>query len=637
MESIWGTTNHLLSVKNSKELRDAYNSVQGEIVSFALMLSQSKTVFDHLISIKNGDEWKKLSGGQQRAIDLRIRSAKLSGMELEGADRERFNEISRELSKLATDFSNNVLDSIKSFSMIIENVDDMAGLPPHYRSMASEAYNRLKPKEAPAGNADSGPWAVTLDGPSYLTFMESSQKRELRKKLYEAHITKASSGEYDNTENIYKILSLRKEMAALLDFGSYAEYSLASKMAEKVSAVDKFSEDLRNASHEFGMEEQKELEDYAKKNGLADKFQNWDTSFFAERLREHRFLFTDEQIKPYFPLPSVLSGLFGLIEKLFNVKVVCKTDEINRWHEDVQYYEVHDSTSNKIAAFFLDPFSRPENKKQGAWMDNCISRGVFKGTLKTPVAYLVINAPPPLKDGPSLLNFRDVETLFHEFGHGLQHMLSTINHLDISGINGIEWDAVELPSQFMENWCYHEPTLMSLTCHFQTGEKLPQELFKKIKDAKNFRSASQMLRQLHLGLIDMELHHRYKGKNTESIFEVNDRIARATVPLPPLKSDRFLCSFTHIFAGGYAAGYYSYKWAEVLSADAFSAFEEAGFDDENKIIEIGKRFRDTVLSLGGSMHPREIFIKFRGREPSIDALLRHNGIKTLSENPEVGR
>jgi oligopeptidase A len=350
---------------------------------------------------------------------------------------------------------------------------------------------------------------------------------------------------------------------------------------------------------------------------------NWDVAFWAERLREERYAYSEEALRPYFPLPRVLDGLFALAGRLLGVRVRPADGEVPVWHPDVRFFRVQDEQDREIAAFYLDPYSRPAEKRGGAWMDECVGR--LHG--RKPVAYLICNQAPPVGDRPSLMSFDEVHTLFHEFGHGLQHMLTTVEHGLASGIRNVEWDAVELPSQFMENWCYHKPTLLGLSSHVDTGAKLPDELFDKLTAARTFRAGSDMLRQLYFATLDLALHHRFDATGSESPFAVQHRIAERTTVVPPLPEDRFLCGFTHIFAGGYAAGYYSYKWAEVLSADAFGAFEEAGLDDPQAVETTGRRWRATVLSLGGSRPPMDVFVAFRGRPPTTDALLRHAGLR----------
>ncbi|MBE9020417.1 M3 family metallopeptidase, partial [Chroococcidiopsidales cyanobacterium LEGE 13417] len=553
-----------------------------------------------------------------------------SGVGLAGEQRERFNAIQLELAELTTKFSNNVLDATKAFSLTLTSPDEVEGLPPSWLSLAAQAARAAGEEKA---TPEIGPWRVTLDFPSYLPFMQHGKRRDLREKLYRAFISRASSGDLDNTPLIEKILQLRREKANLLGFNSYAELSLASKMAPSVDAVETLSEELRRASYDAAKQDLEDLRTFAASKGAPEgsNLQHWDIAFWAERQREEKFAFSAEELRPYFPLPQVLNGLFTLVNKLFGVTVTAADGQAPVWHEDVRYFQIADETGEAIAYFYLDPYSRPAEKRGGAWMDDCIGRAkltTHEGTVATrkPVAYLVCNQTPPVDGKPSLMTFNEVETLFHEFGHGLQHMLTKVDDAGAAGINNVEWDAVELPSQFMENWCYHRETLMGMAKHYETGETLPEHYYQKLIAARNYMSGSAMLRQLHFGLVDLELHHRYQPGGMETASDVRQRIAKTTTVLPPLPEDAFLCSFGHIFAGGYAAGYYSYKWAEVLSADAFGAFEEAGLDNPQALTETGKRFRNTVLALGGSQHPMDVFKSFRGREPSTEPLLRHSGL-----------
>ena len=401
-----------------------------------------------------------------------------------------------------------------------------------------------------------------------------------------------------------------------------------TRMAENVREVYDLIEKLRQAAWETAQKELKELQNFSHEQGQKEKLAHWDIAYFSEKLREKNFGFTEEELRPYFPLERVLKGLFQLAKDIFAITILSADGEAPVWHPDVRYFAVLDEQQKRIASFYLDPYSRPSQKRGGAWMDDCVGRRKIKqNKWELPVAYLVCNATPPLGKEPALMNFQEVETLFHEFGHGLQHMLTKIDYPDIAGINGIEWDAVELPSQFMENWCYHRPSLLTLSCHIESGKPLPEELFTKIKAARHFRAASQLLRQLRFALIDMELHHNFKpSKADTALWSLQEKVDKLTTPMPSLKEDRSLCSFGHIFAGAYAAGYYSYKWAEVLSADAFSAFEEAGLDDPEALRAMGRRFRDTILALGGSQSPALVFEAFRGRKPNTEALLRQIGL-----------
>ncbi len=625
----WGIVGHLMGVKNSPELRKAYNEVQPKIVEFINKLNQSQPLYQAFKNLSNSDSWKDLDSGQKRIVEAAIRDAELSGVALEGEKRERFNTIQLELAELSTKFSNNVLDATKAFSLTLTKKEEVDGLPPSLLSLAAQAA-----RDDGADNAtpENGPWRITLDYPSFVPFMQHSKQRELREKLYKAFISRASSEEFNNYPLIERILELRQQKTEILGFNSYAELSLASKMAPSVEAVEKLLQELRGVSYDAAVKDLEELKKFAvsKNAPEANDLKHWDTSFWSERLREEKFSFTAEELRPYFPLPQVLDGLFNLVKRIFGINITAADGEAPIWHQDVRYFQVSDETNTPIAYFYLDAYSRPAEKRGGAWMDNCISRAkvVENGetTLRLPVAYLQCNQTPPVDGKPSLMTFREVETLFHEFGHGLQHMLTKVDYTGAAGINNIEWDAVELPSQFMENWCYDRSTLFGMAKHYETGETLPEHYYQKLLAARNYMSGSGMLRQLHFALLDIELHHRYQPGGEETVVDVRKRVAETTTVLQPLPEDSFLCAFGHIFSGGYAAGYYSYKWAEVLSADAFAAFEEAGLENEQAIASCGKQFRDTVLALGGSLHPMEVFKTFRGREPNTEPLLRHSGL-----------
>jgi oligopeptidase A len=630
----WGVVSHLMGVKNSPELREAYETVQPQVIQFSNKLNQSQPLYKAFKALREGDDWSRLEPAQKRIVEAAIRDAELSGIGLEGEKRDRFNAIQLELGELSTKFSNNVLDATKAFSMTLTAKDEVDGLPPSLTSLAAQAAREAGEEDA---TAENGPWRITLDYPSYVPFMQHSTRRDLREKLYKAFVSRASTGELDNTSLIERILDLRKEKAALLGFESYAELSLASKMAPNVEAVEGLLEELRRASYDAAVKDLEELKAFASAKGAAEAkdLKHWDISFWAERQQEEKFAFSAEELRPYFPLPQVLDGLFSLVKRLFSVTVTAADGTAPVWHEDVRYFQIADETGTPIAYFYLDPYSRPAEKRGGAWMDDCVGRAKINengtSTTRLPVAYLVCNQTPPVDGKPSLMTFNEVETLFHEFGHGLHHMLTKVDYAGASGINNVEWDAVELPSQFMENWCYDRPTLMGMAKHYETGESLPEHYYQKLLAARHYMSGSTMLRQLHFSRVDLELHHRYLPGGNETPADVRSRIAKTTTVLAPLPEDNFLCAFGHIFAGGYAAGYYSYKWAEVLSADAFAAFEDAGLDNEDAIASTGKRYRDTVLALGGSLHPTEVFKAFRGREPSTEPLLRHSGLATASK------
>jgi oligopeptidase A len=634
-EYSWGVVSHLLGVQNSDALRKAHDEVLADVVQFGLRVKQSPAIFKGLQDIRNGSAWASLDEAQRRIIEQKIRAAKHAGVGLSGAARERFNAIAKELSQLSTDFSNHVLDATKAFEFIVTESVETEGWPQTLKQLAAQSWNGVN-KEDPQATPDNGPWRITLDLPSYFPFMEHHRNRTHREQVYRAYMTRASTGALDNTDLIRRILSLRKEKAQLLGYENYADLSLDSKMAEDVAAVGKMFSELVHAARQPSREELDELRRLARTSGQTAPLAHWDVPFWAERLREQRFEFTDEQLRPYFPLSRVMDGLFSLCTRLFGVTFEQAGGLAPVWHEDVQFYRVKKSGDETIAWFYLDPYSRPEEKRGGAWMDNCLNRCFIDGKLRHPVVHLCCNGTPPTDGRPSLMSFNEVTTLFHEFGHGLQGMLTTVDYSDAAGINGIEWDAVEVASQFMENWCYHKPTLIGMTRHFETGEPLPDELYDKICAARTFRAGAMFMRQLEFGMTDMKLHTAFEPDGEATVFDVHQQIARDLNPLPPLPESRFLCSFSHIFAGGYAAGYYSYKWAEVLSADAFAAFEEIGLENEAAIAALGRRYRDTILACGGGRDPMKVFHDFRGRAPSTDALLRHSGLISSShDNPIV--
>ena len=626
----WGIVEHLMSVQNSQSLRDVYEKIEPQVVSFRTEAGQSRPVYDALRALRDGVGFARLDETQQRIVNKLIQSAELAGVALDGEERERFQAIQLELASLSTKFGNNLLDATKAFSLVLRQPEDIEGLPDSFLEMASQS---ARADGHPDATADAGPWRVTLDGPSYTGFMKYGANRALREQLYRAFVTRASEGELSNVPAIQRMLELRREVSSMLGFGSYAELSLSRKMAGSVREAERLLEELRVVSFGAANEDHVELTEFVRRDHgdeTAENLRPWDIAFWSEKLREATFELNEEELRPYFPMPTVMEGLFRLASKLFGIRVVAADSEQPVWHEDVRFFKVLDEADEEIAAFYMDPYSRPAEKRGGAWMNEVMGRsGLFprpNGRARLPVAYLICNGTPPVGSKPSLMTFRDIETLFHEFGHTLQHMLTQVDYGLASGIRNVEWDAVELPSQFMENFCYHRQTLLGLSAHVDTGETLPDSLFDKILAARTFRAGSGMLRQLHFGFIDLELHHRFDPAGSEGVFDAHRRIAEKTTVVPPIPEDRFLCGFSHIFQGGYAAGYYSYKWAEVLSADAFGAFEEAGLDDDDAVQVTGRRFRDTVLALGGSRPPSAVFAAFRGRPPSTEALLRHAGL-----------
>ena len=620
----WGLVTHLHNVKNSPALRAAYTEAQPEVVAFANRLGQSRPIFEALTALRESGEFPTFSLALQRTITVLIRDAELQGVGLDADKRERFNQISQELAELSTRFTNNVLDSTQAHTLTLTNRAEVDGLPEEsLRLAASMAVTRGNPE----ATAESGPWTITLDAPSFLSFMQHATRRDLRETVHGAYITRASHGAQNNLPLIRRILVLRRDLAHLLGFDRFADMSLARKMAQNVDSVERLLTRIQDAATDPGLNDLIELGDLAKARGQAEEIQPWDVMFWAERLKEERFGLRDELIRPYFPLPAILDGLFGLIRELFDVTIEQAEQPV--WHPDVRYHHVRGADGRIIAGFYLDPFARSEEKRGGAWMDELTCRSAACAALgqddRLPVAYINCNQRPPLNDTPSLMSFQEVTTLFHEFGHALQHMLTTARHGFVAGINNIEWDAVELPSQFMENWCHHRQTLTTLARHYQTGEPLPEEMVDTLLQARTFRAGSAALRQIAFAQTDLALHTAPNPEELDPI-EVAQRIARDILPLAPLEEDRFLCSFSHIFAGGYAAGYYSYKWAEVLSADAFAAFTEAGLDNADARRTLGRRFRNTVLALGGGRAPMDVFRLFRGREPDPTALLRQEGL-----------
>lgn len=621
----WGVVTHLSSVRDSEALRAAQREVQGDVVAFSLRVGQSRPIYEALRALRDADGWATLSGAQQRVVEQQLLHGQLAGVGLDGDARDTFNALSQESAELGMKFSNHLQDDTKAFALDLRDATDVAGLPATALRMYASAYADA---HEGSGDADpeSGPWRVTLDGPSYVAFMQHAAHRGHREHVYRAFIRRGSS-EANNNEPVFeRLLSIRKQMAGLLNYPCYAEVSLATKMAS-LDGVRALSGRLLEAAMPAARRELAEIEAFAHANGHEGAVERWDLAFWSERLREERFCYTDEELRPYFPLPKVLAGLFGIVERLFDARVVAANGETPVWHPDVQFFRIEAADGSPLAAFYLDPYSRPATKRGGAWMNDCVTRRRTENSVVIPVAYLTCNGTPPVGDRPSLMTFGEVETLYHEFGHGLQHMLTTVDEPSAAGINGVEWDAVELASQFMENWCYQRDVVRGMTAHVETGEPLPDDLFDKIVASRTFCAGLGMARQIYLGTVDMELHSTYDPHAPGArAMDVAHRIARETQVQPLLDEDRSLCSFAHIFAGGYSAGYYSYKWAEVLSADAFGAFEEAGLDNDDAIREVGHRFRDTVLALGGAEHPVVVYRAFRGRDAEPDALLRHHGL-----------
>ena len=623
----WGVISHLNGVKNSESLREIYSKFLPEIINLSNKFGQSKIIYNSLVKLK---ETNNFDGIKNRILDKEILDMEHRGISLNINNQKDFNVISGKLGKLSTNFSNNVLDATNSWYLILNDKSQIDGVPERVLELMSISAHEYLKKEGEA-DAKKGPWKLSLDIPTYTAFMTYANDRNLREKLYKAFVSRASHGEKNNSHIIEEILSLRTKQAKLLGYESWAELSLSTKMAKEIKNVEKLLEELRKPAFKTAKNELDSLNKFSKDNGFpnSENLQSWDISYWSELLRKEKLNLDQESLRPWFPLNDVLKGLFKLSEKLFEIKVIEASNEAPIWNNDVLFFNILNKDDKKIASFYLDPYSRPESKRGGAWMDECLNKNnIGRNTL--PVAYLVCNQTPPSKDKPSLMSFDEVQTLFHEFGHGLQHMLTTVNLPQAAGINNVEWDAVELPSQFMENWCFHKNTLLNIAKHYETGEKLSDENFEKLVKNRTFNCGMATLRQLHFAITDIRLHsniYSHQGKNSD---EIRNEIARNTTVIEPIQEDKFLCCFSHIFAGGYSAGYYSYKWAEVLSADAFSMFEEADLENNQNIKAIGKKFKDTILSLGGSFSPLEVFKLFRGREPKTDSLIRHLGLSSVN-------
>ena len=626
----WGVVTHLNAVCNTPDLREAHAAQQPEVVRFSNRLGQSTILHRALEQLIKAPALP-LDAAQERIINAELLSMQQRGVGLEGEEKSQFNKASEQLAELSTQFSNHVLDATQAWSLVLHGADEVAGLPKRaldsLAAAAKEAGDRHH--DGSEANGERGPWRLGLDMPRYIPVMTYADNRQLRETVYRAHVSRASRGELDNTPLIEQILSLRADQARRLGYAHWAELSLASKMADNVDAVEALLEELRAAAKPTAEQEITDLKACASRHQAAeaDDLAPWDVTYWAEKLRQEQFDLNQEALRPWFPLPQVLEGLFGLCERLFGIRIHPADGEAPIWHEDVRFFRVSDRDGTALAAFYLDPYSRPASKRGGAWMDECLNRSrSTNGEMTLPVAYLICNQTPPTGDTPSLMSFEEVETLFHEFGHGLQHMLTRVEYPQAAGINNVEWDAVELPSQFMENWCLDHATLMGMARHWQSGEPLPEEDFRKLEKAHTFMAGCATLRQVHFALTDLRLHSQWSQDLGISPDQLRRQLAPATTVMTPIDDDHFLCAFGHIFAGGYSAGYYSYKWAEVLSADAFAAFEEAGLDQEERVQATGQRFRDTVLSLGGSLAPAEVYQAFRGRAASTEALIRHSGL-----------
>ncbi|NAZ54660.1 oligopeptidase A [Vibrio toranzoniae] len=616
LSRIWSPVSHMNSVVNSDELRDAYESCLPALSEYGTWVGQHKGLFEAYKAIKASEVFSALNQAQQKTITDALRDFELSGIGLPADEQHRYGEISKRQSELGSQFSNNVLDATMGWSKQITDVAELAGLP----------ESALAAAKAAAESKEQEGYLLTLDIPSYLPVMTYCDNQALRKELYEAYVTRASdrgpnAGKWDNTEIITEQLKLRHEVARMLGFNTYSEKSLSTKMAETPDQVLGFLNDLAVKAKPQGEREVEELRQFAEKEFGVSELNLWDIAYYSEKQKQNLFEISDEELRPYFPESNVVSGLFEVLNRVFGMSVT-EREGVDTWHDSVRFFDIFDATGALRGSFYLDLYAR-EHKRGGAWMDDCRGRRITEsGELQTPVAYLTCNFNKPVGDKPALFTHDEVVTLFHEFGHGIHHMLTQVEAGAVSGINGVPWDAVELPSQFLENWCWEEEALSFISGHFETGEALPKEMLEKMLAAKNFQSAMFILRQLEFGLFDFTLHTEYDPEVGARVLETLADVKSKVSVLPSLDWNRFSHSFGHIFAGGYSAGYYSYLWAEVLSADAFSAFEEEGIFNT----ETGNRFLSNILEMGGSEEPMELFKRFRGREPNIDAMLRHAGI-----------
>jgi len=616
LHKTWSPVAHLHSVKETEALRKAYNETLPLITAYHTRLSQNTRLFEAISSIAERTDFKKLLPAQQKIIENDIRDFKLAGVHLSPEKKSRMAELQQQLSKLCTKFSENLLDATHGWTLHVTDENDISGLPPQARQLA---IDNAKQRKLPG-------YVFTLDFPSYSTAVKFLDNRELRQKLYAAYTTRASdqgpnAGKWDNTHNIEAILKTRYDTAKLIGHESFAHYSLATKMAKQPEKVLSFLNDLLQRSKPIAKKEFDEIKTYAKKRDDIDDIAAWDVAYYSEKLQHEKFDFTQEDFRPYFPINKVLNGLFTLVNRIYGIHIK-EEKNISTWDPQTRFFALYDSNDELRAGFYIDLFSR-QHKRDGAWMDECLTRRKLSdGSIQYPVAYLTCNFMRPVDDQPALLTHDDVITLFHEFGHCLHHMLTKVDFLSISGINGVPWDAVEFPSQFMENFCWEKEPLSLISAHYKTGESLPDALYQKMVDAKHFQTGIQMIRQLEFALFDFRLHLAFDPDQPPQTQKILDEIRKETAVLKPPAFNRFQHSFAHIFAGGYAAGYYSYKWAEVLSADAYAQFEENGIFDPLT----GKSFMENILEVGGSRDPMTSFVAFKGREPSIDALLRRSGI-----------
>lgn len=620
LNQAFSPVSHMNSVVNSSELREAYNACLPKITQYATEMGQNPRLYEAYQAIVESDEFQTLDQAKKMVLQHAIRDFKLSGINLLTEEQQKFSEISQRLSELSSQFRDNVLDATMAWSRQFDNASELSGLPESALQLAMQTAEQ---------RGESG-YVFTLEFPSYLPVMTYCENEAFRQEIYEAFVTRASdigpnAGKWDNSAVMHEILTLRKDMSVLLGFSNYAEYSIAKKMAKSTDQVLEFLEDLASKSKEVASAQYDELCEFARKEYGQIELNAWDLTFYADKYKEQKFDISEEALRPYFPAPRVLDGMFEVVRRLYDIEVV-RTNDVVSWHADVQTFDIRKSGTT-IARFYLDLFARP-NKQGGAWMDECrVRRALPKQSeqvdaIQLPVAYLTCNFTGPIGDTPSLLTHDEVVTLFHEFGHGLHHMLTKVTAAGVSGINGVAWDAVELPSQFMENWCWQSEALGFISGHYESEDVLPDDMLAKMLAGKNFQSAMVMVRQLEFALFDFKLHLEFDPEQDGQVQNILDDVRRQVAVVQAPAFNKFQHGFSHIFGGGYAAGYYSYKWAEVLSADAFSRFEQDGIFNR----QTGEQFLVSVLEQGGSVEPMEMFVSFMGREPQVEALLKQDGI-----------
>ena len=614
---IFSPVSHLNSVKNSPELREAYEQTLPLLSEYSTWVGQHEGLYKAYRDLRDGDHYAELNTAQKKSVDNALRDFELSGIGLPKEKQTRYGEIAARLSELGNQYSNNVLDATMGWTRLITDEAELAGMP----------ESALAAAKAQAEAKEQDGYLLTLDIPSYLPVMTYCENQALREEMYRAYSTRASdqgpnAGKWDNSPVMAEILALRHELAQLLGFENYADKSLATKMAENPQQVLDFLTDLAKRARPQGEKELAQLRAFAKAEFGVDELQPWDIAYYSEKQKQHLYSISDEQLRPYFPENKAVNGLFEVVKRIYGITAKERTD-IDVWHPDVRFFELYDEKNELRGSFYLDLYAR-ENKRGGAWMDDCVGQmRKADGSLQKPVAYLTCNFNRPVNGKPALFTHDEVITLFHEFGHGLHHMLTRIETAGVAGISGVPWDAVELPSQFMENWCWEPDALAFISGHYETGEPLPKELLDKMLAAKNYQAAMFILRQLEFGLFDFRLHAEFSPEQGAKILETLAEIKKQVAVIPGPTWGRFPHAFSHIFAGGYAAGYYSYLWADVLAADAFSRFEEEGIFNR----ETGQSFLDNILTRGGSEEPMVLFKRFRGREPQLDAMLEHYGIK----------